>query len=411
MFKWLTTNLRTLLLAFALAVAVWVSAVTAADPDETRTYPSPIIIEYIGQDSGLLLTGTVPQTVTVSLRAPSSVWNEMIANRGSVRAIADLSGLSAGDHNVPIQVQVAVQPVRVLSSTPVTLRLSLEPLDTRSLAVMLALSGEAAIGYQVGEAILNPERAVVSGPESLVARVDRLEASIDLTGSRSTIESLATIQALDSENRPVTGVTIQPDQVQINLPIVQIGGYRDLAVKVVTRGQPASGYRLTNISPFPPVVTVYSSNLELIESLPGFVETMPLDLTGIDEGLEARLELVLPAGVTLVGNQTIVVQVGVAPITSSLTISYRPVEVIGLGARLEVDVSPLTVDVILSGPLPVLDSLLASDIRVRVDVTGLAPGTYQLTPVVEILIDEVVVESILPGTIQVVITSTTTPTP
>ena len=35
-------------------------------------------------------------------------------------------------------------------------------------------------------------------------------------------------------------------------------GYRDLAVKVVVNGQVAAGYRLENISVFPPVITVFA---------------------------------------------------------------------------------------------------------------------------------------------------------
>ncbi len=34
--------LPSFILAFALAVAVWISAVTAADPNEERIYPHPI---------------------------------------------------------------------------------------------------------------------------------------------------------------------------------------------------------------------------------------------------------------------------------------------------------------------------------------------------------------------------------
>ena len=49
MFRWLATNLRIFLLALVLALAVWVTAVTVENPDETQTYPNPIQIEFIGQ--------------------------------------------------------------------------------------------------------------------------------------------------------------------------------------------------------------------------------------------------------------------------------------------------------------------------------------------------------------------------
>ena len=77
----------------------------------------------------------------------------------------------------------------------------------------------------------------------------------------------------------------------------------------------------------------------------------------------------------------------------------------GLEQGLTAQVSPTSVDIIISGPLSLLDMLTRQDVRVTVDLTGLAEGTYQLTPNIEILIANVDVESILPNTIEVVITS------
>jgi YbbR domain-containing protein len=71
---------------------------------------------------------------------------------------------------------------------------------------------------------------------------------------------------------------------------------------------------------------------------------------------------------------------------------------------------PQTVDVIISGPLPVLDALTPQDVIVTVDVTGLELGTHQLVPAVDVLVGNVLVESILPGTIEVVISPPITPT-
>jgi hypothetical protein len=68
-------------------------------------------------------------------------------------------------------------------------------------------------------------------------------------------------------------------------------------------------------------------------------------------------------------------------------------------------------DVIVSGPLSVLNSLTPSNINVQLDLTGLTPGVYQLTPVVTVTKQGVTVESILPGTVEVVITALPTPTP
>ncbi|MFT3891634.1 MAG: CdaR family protein [Anaerolineales bacterium] len=82
---------------------------------------------------------------------------------------------------------------------------------------------------------------------------------------------------------------------------------------------------------------------------------------------------------------------------------------VGLPTGMIAQISPQTVDVILSGPLPVLDVLTTQDISITVDVTGLDIGVHQLTPKVNLLVDNVLVESMLPGTIEVVLSQPITP--
>src|SRR6266487_1779056 len=106
-------NLRTFLLALVLGVSVWVSAVSAADPNEVRAYPNPIPLEVIGQDPSLILINDIPSTVEVSLRAPRSVWESLITKEDGVRAILDLTGLSAGKHTVDVHIMVAMRPYQI----------------------------------------------------------------------------------------------------------------------------------------------------------------------------------------------------------------------------------------------------------------------------------------------------------
>ena len=403
MLDWLSKNVRTFILAFFLALAVWISAVTSADPDETRTYPTPVSIEIVGQDPGLVITNSYTKQIDVVLRAPKSVWTRLTTGNDTVRAVVDISNLSAGTHQVPIQVQVSVQPVRILPITISSLELVIESLLTKTIPVEINVLGTPAIGYQAQQLVLSSTDVVVSGPESVVQRVKKISASLDINGVRQNVESEVNLQALDDNNLVLEGLNLTPSSIKVTVPVVQQGGYRDLAVKVVVSGRVANGYRLTSILVNPPVVTVFSSNIALIDSLPGYVETAHLDLNGVSADIETSLALNLPEGVSLLGDQTVLVQVGISPIEGSLTIPGRPVTVTGLSAGLVASVSPLTVDLYLSGPLPMLDALISTDILVNVDVTGLAPGTYQLTPTVIFLITGIRVETILPGTVEVII--------
>jgi YbbR domain-containing protein len=287
----------------------------------------------------------------------------------------------------------------------------LEPLTTKTLSVDLSISGEAAIGYQAGDAVLDPAEVVIAGAQSQVQKVTRVRLPVDLNGIRENFDQTINVEALDDAGQKVEGVTVSPEAIHVNLPVIQQGGYRDVAVKVSIIGRVASGYRLTDLSVFPPVVTVFSTDPQLVSSLPGVVETQPLDLQNAQDDINTRLAINLPEGISIIGEQTVLVQAGVSPIESSVTLAGERIEIIGLENGLTAQVSPTSVDIILSGPLSLLDSLTRQSVRVTVDLTGLATGTYQITPKVEILITNIVVESILPNTIEVVITPISTPTP
>jgi len=410
--RWLAKNIRTFLLALILAISVWISAVTFDDPNEVRIYPTKIPIEIIGQDSSLIITGDLPPTtMEVTLRAPQSVWEQLTSHEDSVQATLDLSGLSAGLHTVTIQIRVSTPPYQIVLANPATVSVILEPIATQSMPVDLSLSGQPATGFQAGDAILDPKQIVISGPESLIKQAGRARVRVSLDGVRESIDQSIPIQIVDAKNSPLNGITIMPASVHVNIPVSQQGGFRDVAVKVIVQGQVASGYRLENISVFPPVITVFASDPELVSALPGVVETQPLDLKDAKENISTRLALNLPENISIIGAQTVQVTVGITPIQTSLTLLNQPINIVGLPEGLSAQVMPQTIDVIISGPLPVLDALTPQDVIVNVTLTDLEPGTHQLIPEVQVLVSNVLVESILPGTVEVILFVPDTPTP
>src|SRR5512140_2569143 len=217
-------NIRTFLWSLLLALAVWLAAVTAADPDVVRAYPTPVRVEVVGQDPGLVINGSLPKDVELTLRAPQSIWDQLTARPDAVHAILDLSGLSAGEHKVSIQIQISVRPVRIVSASPSSADVTLEPLITRTLPLQSSLSGQPSIGYQAGQLTVDPQQVVLAGPQSAVSRVSRVRVVVSINGIREGLDQTVPIQALDANNIPVTDLTIQPDSAHVTLPLTRQGG-------------------------------------------------------------------------------------------------------------------------------------------------------------------------------------------
>ena len=240
----------------------------------------------------------------------------------------------------------------------------------------------------------------ISGREDLIQQVDSVIATLDISDASENVTRELTLVAQDEMGNPVTNIELSPETVRVNQVIDLQGGYRNVAVNVVTQGLVEPGYRFTSITPAPPTVMVFSENPQLVEQLPGYINTNPLDLTGIDGYLETILELDLPDGVTVVGDPTVLVQVNITPLETNISVS-REIEVIGLLPGLSAEVSPPQVSVRVSGPVPVLDNLTERDIRVIVDLTNIDIGVHTVEPTVEILPSEVELEDISPVEVEV----------
>jgi YbbR domain-containing protein len=220
------------------------------------------------------------------------------------------------------------------------------------------------------------------------------------------------IVALDKNEIVINDVTLTPERVDLNLEINQRYGYRNVIVSVNIEGQVAEGYRLTNISVIPLAVTVYSSDPQIVNGLPGYVQTMPLNLEGMKDDIDVSLLLDLPEGVLVVGdNRTVLVRVSIAAVQSSMPIANIPIEIIGLPENLKAVLAPEMITLLISGPLPILDGIKPDDIRVYLDLTDYVVGTYQLEPVVELPSEEISVDSIQPGLIDIEVIIAPTPTP
>jgi YbbR domain-containing protein len=407
--RWLAKNFGTLLTAFILAVIVWVSAVIASDPNEKLALGRPVPIEIIGQAPNLQIMGDATRNVTLVLRAPASVWNTLNNDQQSITAKVDLSNLGPGVHNVPVQVQITPHLVRLISQDPLQINLTLDSIATQVFPVNLIVTGNPLVGYQAQTALLEPIEVKVTGPESLISKVKQVRVSMDITNANQTLVRDEIPQLLDGEGQAVSGLTISPEAVKVTQPITLLGGYRYVIVRAVSTGQVDTGYRVTNIFVSPVGVVVFSSDPVLVNNLPGYIETQPIDLNGKVDDFESLVNLNLPAGITVVGDSKVLVQVSIATIQSSLAISL-PVEVIGLAPGLAASSSHAVVDVILSGPVPLLNALASTDVRVVVDLTGYDVGTYQFTPQVNILPANVQLVSILPASVEITITIAPTPT-
>lgn len=392
------------LTALILAFVVWVSAVTSQDPNETVTYGTSIQLSVIGLNPDLVITDQSAKTVMITVRAPRSVHDQLARNLNRVSARVNLNGLDAGTYELTPEINIGFRPTQLVEVNPPEVTLTLEQVATETVDILLLRNGSLPIGYEASEPFLSTTEVQMLGPRSKLDEVMNVVANIDLSNATTTITRNIELRAIDKRGNVVSGVSLNPKSINVEIPIKQLVGYRNVFVKIITTGSIAPGYHLTGLIVNPPNLTIYASNPDLNHSLPSFLDTAPVNLNGAKESFTIRVPLQVQDGIVIIGEQEVTVEVSIEAIQSSIQLFDIPVEVINLGNGLKAQITPEKVDVYISGPLYLLESLTTESIRVLLDLANRAPGTYQIAPIVDLQGLELRLDSVLPATIEVMIT-------
>jgi diadenylate cyclase len=394
----------TALLAILLAVATWLVVVEQVNPPQTVRIDN-IPLRTTGLNQDLLIVSDLPATVSAVVQAPETVTVDLTPQ--SLRATVNLDQLGADVHRVPVEVRPADEQVRVINNEPGALDVELQPRATRSMTVSLVIPDRDSLpfSYEItGGPTITPALVAVTGPVEAMEMVDRAEITLPLRGARSTLSEARPVVLRDQQGRIVTGPQVTPGEVQVTIPINQRFNTRDAAVHVVITGTVAPGYWISNIAVEPKTVTLLGPPTTL-EQIGGFVDTVPVDVTGAAGDIVRRVPLAPPAGVSALNERgvsegSVEARITVVPQFSNLRLTL-PVEVTGAQPTDTISKSPAFVDVLLSGPLPVLNQVNADIklVRVLADVTGLAPGSHDVTPT--LIAPEGLRGTVVPTTVQI----------
>ncbi|MBK8046609.1 MAG: hypothetical protein IPK16_05460 [Anaerolineales bacterium] len=398
-FAWSRGDLGMIAFAIGLALIIWFIAINQENPLVVQDLTDRVPVTVIGLEQGLTVIEDLSnESVKLKLRAPRSAWDNLDVT--DFRATIDLTNLDPGQHDVEVQVKSLDPQISILDVQRPRLRVTIDTVALAEAPVQVEVMDSSAFGYDWQTPVYNPMTVTVSGPATQVQRVAKVRAEVFLRNAKSQVERQQAVTPYDAQNRPVEGLTVEPSIVQVVVPVEQWPGRKEVAVRVKLSGRPADGYRLSSVKVEPSTV-VLQGNADDLSEVPGFVETEPLSLEGATSDVRQRLRLILPTGVSSYDGDTVIGSAGIAAIEGGATVS-QPLVQQGLMPGLVADSALQDVDVILSGPVPLLDSLKPGDLFAILDLTGLISGTHAVAPKI-VLPDGIEMEGVIPETVEVVI--------
>ncbi len=359
------TRERTLyrILSLVVAVALWYMVGADRNPDVERTVS--VELRARGLPVGLQVL-RLPSRVEVRVRGPRSAMAELGAN--SVAAYVDLGDVTEpGEYRVPVRAQASSSAVRVISVDPDEVVVSIDATARRQLPVEVALQGSPLPGAVVGQPTVQPTRVTVHGPRSLVQQVQRAWVAVDVSGLRTSLTQSLRVRLVDASGAELSGLVVEPQNVQVTVPVGEGTLTRMVPVVPTVTGQPRPGLSVALLEATPSLVTVRGPQDALVNL--SVLLTEPVDVSAVEGEVQRRVRLQLPRGVRVEEGSVVSIRMVVLPTPVSREFAVV-VQLRGADPGLEVALRPSAVRVAVVGPKEAVERLRPEQVEAYVTVTG-----------------------------------------
>lgn len=376
-------------LALLFALVLWVVVVNIDDPINVQSYTTSVTLvneNYITEQDKYYEVLGGDNTVSFSVSAKRSVQREL--SNSDFKATADMEKIEhdekSGNWRVPVTVSVqkAGNDVRIVSKQ-LYKEIELVDLGRTQIRIIADTKGMVADNCALGEVqIVGSNLMKISGPASIISRIDKVTATINVEGMSSDVTDSVVPVFFDAE-----GNVIDTTKLTLNISTVavaaQILSTKEVALEFLTTGTPASGYVATDVSYSPESVRIKGESTTLNPVNKITIPEEVLDLTGVTASIETTVDIssYLPKGTSLVLNSdaSIEVRVTVEPVvTRTLWVPVKNLVIENLGDGFLADYMEENIAVEVSGAKSVIDALNAEKISGTADASGLGGGEHYL---------------------------------
>ena len=395
--KTLVNNLGFKILAVILAFILWLVVYNIDDPKKTKTFTTNVTVENASAVTDMnkcdeVLDGT--NTVTFSVTGQRSELDKL--DDTDFSAVADMNRLIVDSKGKKASVPIEISTKRTYSSLSINnknkyMELSLEDLMSRRFMIAADTSGKVASGYALGEvSVTNPNVLNVSGPASIVKKVDKVVATIDVDGMSSNLTDnvIPVLYDADGSEVDTTRLTLSNTTVTISAKILSM---KEVPLVFSTTGTPYGEYKVVEISSSPDTVKLKGASTVLNPLVSLEIPGSVINVSGARSDVKTTIDITeyLPDGVELVdaSNATITVTVRIEAYASkTYQLPSNQIKINGLldGLLLEFDDNKIPVEI--SGLKDDLESLSVDDLVASIDVSGLTAGEHQVE--LELKLDE-----------------------
>lgn len=366
--RFLQNNTVLRIIAVILSCILWLTVNAPASSSPTnqggtiqRQFPFQVQVETASDMVATQISSpTAVVTVNADVLSISSLSSQMLG----VAVIANARGLGPGKHTVSLG--TVNMPAFNYTISPSTISIVLEKKTQLQRNVKISVQGTPASGYMAGTPTTDTPVVQIKGSKEVVESVNSVVANISIQGSKASVTKSVPLIALNSAGKPVTGVEVIPANVNVTVPIEAPQVNATVVPQVV--GSLAPGYAVSGVTISPSSVVVYGApnSLPKTDSI-----SVPVDVAGLRKTTTLQTQIPLVPGVTQILPSKVQVTVTVEA-SASKFLTGVPIQVQNVPSGKQVTlVGPNKVNITVSGPKSLIDTLNASSITAYIDASQL----------------------------------------
>ena len=387
-------------LSLIIAILIWLLVRNVDDPIVVRTfYEIPVSIEnasYLEENLESPLLVDVKDTVKVRVKGARSVVSKL--KKEDIKAVADMTQIISKD-TTPIMVPVEVTGTGI-SDSDITVRprnIQVDIEKQKSVEKTIAVSTgdtQPDKDYEIGNLKANPEKVTISGPETIINKIDKVVALIDVTGRKeSNIEIKSQLKIYDKnldELSPKQLEYLNIKEISDNTIRIQAQFWKvkqNVKIKAEYSGEPKRGYEVDSINLVPDTISVAGTD-EALKKLEQEGNTLEIpgkyiDVTDKTGDFEQNIDLseLLPEDLKLVRdlNSSVIATVKILPYNSrDYEVSVTQIEADNKAEDLDLVFQDEQITIRAKAKEQDLDSLSAANIQVQIDLSGYGEGEYEV---------------------------------
>ena len=416
----LKNNWTLKLASVAIAFLIWLVVGNINDPIIQKVYSNVKVNitngSYIESRGMTYRLDSNYQTVSVTLRGNSS---KVTKRNDDIVVEADLTQIVDMD-STPVMVPVTVKCKDIsaenITVSPITIPIEIEERETKDFMIAVNYGDSVpGAGYEVGKIYANPEKISVSGPESIIDKIDRVVANVSVEGMTVNSSKKANLIIYDKNQEIMSDKEMQ--YLTFDIGDSKVDVYVELwsTVSGVTftcdpKGTPANGYAVSEIVTTPSEISLAGTEeaLETLKKNDNQIEipSRLVDIGNARETVECKIDLaeILPSGTKTVSNQaeSIIVEVGILPLGSKqISLPTQNIQALNLTGELQTVFTDTALTVTVRGKEEDLKNVTAASIKASIDCSGLDEGTYNL-PVTITLPNNITLLSEITANVQLV---------